>query len=395
MDFLFGLMFSNVLYCTVNEINKGSLNFFCSQTTGSSDTSSDTASDEDSDSLSTSSDETSSSLDDSSSNSTHDSDFEFWSDEELVESFENQDYEIQEREADFDRSHVTESTLLEEREMELCTTYEHDSSVYAPFCSNVNEINGKLESMLQTMFKEEISETNIVNRDRLLVSVEKLIELRGNQCDSALHDGNKCQEEVCFDAECRGSVLKLRWECAIGHKGLWVSSEVVNVATSPPVFVNDILFTACVVMSGNHYGKVSLLSKFLNLKIPSQSTFTRNQRFFIVPVILEAWTELKSNITGIVKAYKDLCLIGDGRNDSPGFSARYCVYVLMEQLTGIIIDVEILDRRETGGHSPNMEREGLTRLLERLMKTLDISEVVTDASSSIIKRLGDLKGEIL
>ena len=64
--------------------------------------------------------------------------------------------------------------------------------------------------MLQTMFKEEISETNIVNRDRLLVSVEKLIELRGNQCDSALDDGNKCQEEVCFDAECRGSVLKLR-----------------------------------------------------------------------------------------------------------------------------------------------------------------------------------------
>ena len=93
------------------------MNFFCSQTTGSSDTSSYTASDEDSDSLSTSSDETSSSLDDSSSNSTHNSDFEFWSDEELVESFENQDYEIQEREADFDRSHVTESTLVEEREM--------------------------------------------------------------------------------------------------------------------------------------------------------------------------------------------------------------------------------------------------------------------------------------
>ena len=87
------------------------------------------------------------------------------------------------------------------------TTYESDTSVYAPFCSNVNEIKGRLEAMLQTMFKEEISQTNIVNRDRLLVIVEKLIELRGNQCDSALADGNKCQE-VCFDAEFRGSVLK-------------------------------------------------------------------------------------------------------------------------------------------------------------------------------------------
>lgn len=373
----------------------GSSNFFCSQTTESSENSSDTSSDEDSDCCSTSSDESSTSPDDSSSDSTHDSDFEFWSDEELVEDFENEDFEIHEREVDFDRSHVIESTLLEERDMELCTTYENDTSIYAPFCSNVNEINGKLESMLQTIFREEISETNVVNRDRLLVSVEKLIELKGNQCDFALADGNKCQEEVCFDVEFRGSVLKLRWECALGHKGIWLSSEEVNVATSSPVFVNDILFTACVVMSGNHYGKVSLLSKFLNLKIPSQSTFTRNQRLFIVPVILEAWTELKSNITDIVKAYKDLCLIGDGRNDSPGFSARYCVYVLMEQLTGIILDIEILDRRETGGHSPNMEREGLTRLLEKLMKICDISEVVTDASSSIIKRLADLKGKIL
>ena len=146
-------------------------------------------------------------------------------------------------------------------------------------------------------------------------------------------------------------------------------------------------------MSGNHYGKVALLSKSLKLKIPSQSTFTRNQRYFIIPTILDAWTELKQNTSSILTLYKDLCLIGNGRNDSPGFSARYCVYVLLEQLTGIIIDLEVLDRREADGHSPNMEREGLTRL-ERLMKTFSLSEVLTDASSSIIKRISDFKGNI-
>ena len=84
--------------------------------------------------------------------------------------------------------------------------------------------------------------------------------------------------------------------------------------------------------------------------------------------------------------YEDFCLLGDGRNDSPGFSARYCVYVMIEHVTGVLVDLEVLDRRETGGHSPNMEREGLTRLLEWLMSEIDISEIVTDTSTSIMKK---------
>ena len=83
---------------------------------------------------------------------------------------------------------------------------------------------------------------------------------------------------------------------------------------------------------------------------------------------------------------------GDGRNDSPGFSARYCVYVVMDLISNIIIDLEVMDKRETGGVSGNMEREALSRVLRRLMSKLDIAEITTDASSSVIKRISDLKG---
>ena len=64
----------------------------------------------------------------------------------------------------------------------------------------------------------------------------------------------------------------------------------------------------------------------------------------------------------------------------------------MERVTSVLVDMEVLDSRETGGHSPNMEREGLTRLLLRLMTEIDISEVVTDASSSIMKRIKEIQG---
>ena len=42
-------------------------------------------------------------------------------------------------------------------------------------------------------------------------------------------------------------------------------------------------------------------------------------------------------------------LCGDGRNDSPGHSAKYCVYVLMEQFVDVIVDLVVVDKRETGG----------------------------------------------
>ena len=60
----------------------------------------------------------------------------------------------------------------------------------------------------------------------------------------------------------------------------------------------------------------------------------------------------------------------------------------MEMETDFIIDLHIADQRQTDLKSTNMEREALKIILNRLENVLDIVEVVTDASSSIIKLLG-------
>ena len=61
----------------------------------------------------------------------------------------------------------------------------------------------------------------------------------------------------------------------------------------------------------------------------------------------------------------------------------------MEMETDYIIDLHISDKRQTDLKSVNMEREALKIILNRLKNVLDIGEVVTDASSSIIKMLGE------
>lgn len=94
------------------------------------------------------------------------------------------------------------------------------------------------------------------------------------------------------------------------------------------------------------------------------------------------------------KVFKDdiLVICGDGRMDSPGFSAKYCVYTMMEHYLNIIVDLEVVDKREAGGTPTLMEKMGCKRLLERLMTKLNLGEFVSDASPVIMKMVRELKG---
>ena len=103
---------------------------------------------------------------------------------------------------------------------------------------------------------------------------------------------------------------------------------------------------------------------------------------------------MKEREWGILKG-EDLALTGDGRNHSPGHSAKYCVYTLMEHYLHIIVDVEVVDKRETGGTSVTMEKVALKRLIERAMKNLKIVDLATDAFSMIIALIRTLKGQCI
>ena len=83
-----------------------------------------------------------------------------------------------------------------------------------------------------------------------------------------------------------------------------------------------------------------------------------------------------------------LVLAGDGRCDSPGSSAKYCSYILMEITNNSILQMVTVDKRQVSLRSPNMEREALKQSLDQLLLLdVTIEELVTDASSSVAKLL--------
>ncbi|CAB3982602.1 Hypothetical predicted protein [Paramuricea clavata] len=78
------------------------------------------------------------------------------------------------------------------------------------------------------------------------------------------------------------------------------------------------------------------------------------QTHFIIPEVKRYWEQMQDEIWDILSG-EPVVLCGDGRNDSPGHSAKYCMYAFMEQHLDVIVDVEVVDKRQTGGISTNME----------------------------------------
>ena len=85
---------------------------------------------------------------------------------------------------------------------------------------------------------------------------------------------------------------------------------------------------------------------------------------------------------------RNLVLAGDGRCNSPGSSAKFCTYSIMEIESGAILHAETVDKQEVGLHSPNLERKAFLRSMEFLLSSINCTEIITDALSSIRKELG-------
>lgn len=195
----------------------------------------------------------------------------------------------------------------------------------------------------------------------------KLIELRGNRCH--------CSEELTFSSIRKGTVIVLKWTCSVGHTGEWASSDVTVRRKGQDVYANNLLWCASVLLSGNNYNKVQLMGQFMNLSTPDYSTFSRYMNFNFCSEISQMWKEMKEEVFEVLQNIDGICICGDGRCDSPGHCARYCTYVFMEQILGVILHIEVMDCRETGGVSTVMETQCFRKGIKIVSEYLKVKNI--------------------
>ena len=69
------------------------------------------------------------------------------------------------------------------------------------------------------------------------------------------------------------------------------------------------MIASSILFSGNNFNKMELFAKFLQMGFPSQSSFTRLQRRYLVPSVDHLWSQKQEELIAEL-ANKDLVLLG-------------------------------------------------------------------------------------
>ena len=84
--------------------------------------------------------------------------------------------------------------------------------------------------------------------------------------------------------------------------------------------------------------------------------FYRLQKEYLYPVVHTNYIRQQEAVIEYLRG-NQLHLSGDGRCDSPGYSAKYGTYTLMDSATDLILDYSLVQVSEVGS-SVAMEKEG-------------------------------------
>ncbi|CAN7943747.1 unnamed protein product, partial [Ixodes hexagonus] len=153
-----------------------------------------------------------------------------------------------------------------------------------------------------------------------------------------------------------GSMVKATITCSAGHTSSWESQPRCHGKPE-----GNILMCSGIVFSGGCPTKVLRLFDIMGVARIHSTQFNEYQRCYLLPAVMDVWRAEQHTLVESLQG-RPLRLAGDGRSDSPGFSALHGTYSLLETSINRIIHLELVQSTEVKS-SCHMELEGLTRSL--------------------------------
>ena len=151
--------------------------------------------------------------------------------------------------------------------------------------------------------------------DRKFVVFESQLDQLLARCQSC---GQVVEEK---EKKVTGSLLSVTCHCLNGHTTVWDSQPTYGRGMFK-TGIGNILIAAAILFSGGVYSTFSLWASLLNLSFIGRSTFFHIQSTILCPVVNYVWLLQVEAIHFLCKGRK-VKLSGDGRCDSPGYSAKF------------------------------------------------------------------------
>lgn len=199
-----------------------------------------------------------------------------------------------------------------------------------------------------------------------------------------------CTRHCVIDTVTVGSLLRVKQQCAhCGYFKEWSSQPTVD-----SIPAGDLQLCAAVLFTGSSFRQVSKFLRAFNIQGVSEQCFYRHQAKLLIPTVNWQWKlEQDELIMETVRA-GPATLGGDMQLDSPGHSAKYGTYTVMNLKSNRVIDIQLVQSNEVG-NSAHMEKEGCVRSLNMLKERgVEVKTIVTDRHSGVQKYLRDQKPAI-
>jgi len=171
-----------------------------------------------------------------------------------------------------------------------------------------------------------------VDEVKYIVFKSSLLELF-TQC---LLCNNTCIGEVAYE---KGTFIAIKQHCShCEHRRLWTSQP--RIKDTP---AGNILLSAAILFSGATPGKILRVLNHMKVACFTDRTFYYHQRRYLEPAVVSVWEVKQSTLlTQCRSTGAPLTIGGDGRADSPGHSAKYGSYGIIDLATNKIIDMQLV-----------------------------------------------------
>ena len=136
-----------------------------------------------------------------------------------------------------------------------------------------------------------------------------------------------------------GSFLRIALKCLRCRQN-WIWESQPTIGNVP---AGNIYTSAAILYAGALPAQALRIFRILNCHTISSNTFFRHQKQYLQPAISTTWKSQQLALLSSLKSQKKkLALSGDGRADSPGHSAKYGSYTVIEMSCNKVLDYRLV-----------------------------------------------------
>ena len=136
-----------------------------------------------------------------------------------------------------------------------------------------------------------------------------------------------------------GTLIHVTQKClTCSYARVWRSQPYIK-----KIPAGNLLLSAAILYSGSMISQTLRMLKIMKIQCFSRQTYHKHQRNYLIPIIVQMWKEEQEKLVERLSNLEGgVVLSGDGRSDSPGHSAKYGAFTVIEQRTNKVLDVQLV-----------------------------------------------------